>query len=287
MIAYFTCSVLEFSRMLQESKQLESDRPLLDVRDVHVWYPVRTGVLARVTDNVRAVNGVSFTLSKGEILGLVGESGCGKTTLARALLGLEPLHSGQVLLDGRDITSFASREERRAFTRAVQVVFQDPFASLNPRHTVLDLLTEGMLAHGLATRENRRDHAKRLLRAVGLRDDILDRYPHAFSGGQRQRIAIARALSLNPRVLICDEAVSALDLSVRAQILNLLADLRDEFGLAYLFITHDISVVRHIADRIAVMNGGKIVEIGTADDILDHPQHPYTCELLAAVPKIR
>ncbi len=287
MIAYFTCSVLEFSRMLQESKQLESDKPLLVVRDVHVWYPVRTGVLARVTDNVRAVNGVSFTLSKGEILGLVGESGCGKTTLARALLGLEPLHSGQVLLDGRDITSFASREERRAFTRAMQVVFQDPFASLNPRHTVLDLLTEGMLAHGLATRENRRDHAKRLLRAVGLRDDILDRYPHAFSGGQRQRIAIARALSLNPRVLICDEAVSALDLSVRAQILNLLADLRDEFGLAYLFITHDISVVRHIADRIAVMNGGKIVEIGTADDILDHPQHPYTRELLAAVPKIR
>ena len=287
MIAYFICSVLEFSSMLEESKQSESSTPLLDVRDVHVWYPVRTGVLARVTDNVRAVNGVSFTLSKGEILGLVGESGCGKTTLARALLGLEPLHSGQVLLDGRDITSFASREERRAFTRAVQVVFQDPFASLNPRHTVLDLVTEGMLAHGLATRENRRDHAQRLLRAVGLRDDILDRYPHAFSGGQRQRIAIARALSLNPRVLICDEAVSALDLSVRAQILNLLADLRDEFGLAYLFITHDISVVRHIADRIAVMNGGQIVEIGTADDILDHPQHPYTRELLAAVPKVR
>ena len=287
MIAYFICSVLEFSSMLEESKQSESSTPLLDVRDVHVWYPVRTGVLARVTDNVRAVNGVSFTLSKGEILGLVGESGCGKTTLARALLGLEPLHSGQVLLDGRDITSFASREERRAFTRAVQVVFQDPFASLNPRHTVLDLVTEGMLAHGLATRENRRDHAQRLLRAVGLRDDILDRYPHAFSGGQRQRIAIARALSLNPRVLICDEAVSALDLSVRAQILNLLADLRDEFGLAYLFITHDISVVRHIADCIAVMNGGRIVEIGTADDVLDRPQHPYTRELLAAVPKVR
>ena len=287
MIAYFTCSVLEFSSMLEESKNSESGTPLLDVRDVHVWYPVRTGVLARVTDNVRAVNGVSFTLSKGEILGLVGESGCGKTTLARALLGLEPLHSGQVLLDGRDITSFATRDERRAFTRAVQVVFQDPFASLNPRHTVLDLLTEGMLAHGLATRENRRDHAKRLLRSVGLRDDILDRYPHAFSGGQRQRIAIARALSLNPRVLICDEAVSALDLSVRAQILNLLADLRDEFGLAYLFITHDISVVRHIADRIAVMNGGQIVEIGTADDILERPRHPYTRELLAAVPKVR
>ena len=261
--------------------------PLLDVRDAHVWYPVRTGVFARVSDYVRAVDGVSFALAPGEILGLVGESGCGKTTLARAILGLEPLHSGRILLEGRDIATFASRAERMAFTRAVQVVFQDPFASLNPRHTVLDLLTEGMLAHGLATRENRRDHAKRLLRAVGLRDDILDRYPHAFSGGQRQRIAIARALSLNPRVLICDEAVSALDLSVRAQILNLLADLRDEFGLAYLFITHDISVVRHIADRIAVMNGGQIVEIGTADDILERPRHPYTRELLAAVPKVR
>ena len=265
----------------------DTPAPLLDVRDAHVWYPVRSGVLARVTDYVRAVNGVSFTLSPGEILGLVGESGCGKTTLARAILGLEPLHSGRILLDGRDIVSLSSREERRAFTRAVQVVFQDPFASLNPRHTVLDLVTEGMLAHGLATRENRRDHAKRLLKAVGLRDDILDRYPHAFSGGQRQRIAIARAISLNPRVLICDEAVSALDLSVRAQILNLLADLRDEFGLAYLFITHDISVVRHIADRIAVMNGGKIVESGTADDVLDRPQHPYTRELLAAVPRPR
>jgi len=269
------------------SEEKNETTPLLDVRDAHVWYPVRKGVLARVADYVRAVDGVSFSLAPGEILGLVGESGCGKTTLARALLGLEPLHSGEVLLEGRDITTFSSREERMAFTRAVQVVFQDPFASLNPRHTVLDLLTEGMLVHGLATRENRQEHAKRLLKAVGLRDDILDRYPHAFSGGQRQRIAIARALSLNPRVLICDEAVSALDLSVRAQILNLLADLRDEYGLAYLFITHDIGVVRHIADRIAVMHAGKIVEEGAADALLANPSHPYTRELLAAVPRIR
>lgn len=258
--------------------------PILEVEDVHVWYPVRSGIFARVTDYVRAVNGVSFKLEAGEILGVVGESGCGKTTLSRALLGLEPLHSGKIFLDGREISTISSSEERRAFTRTVQVVFQDPFASLNPRHTVLDLLTEGMLSHGLATRANRRDHARRLLKAVGLRDDILDRYPHAFSGGQRQRIAIARALSLNPRVLICDEAVSALDLSVRAQILNLLADLRDEYGLAYIFITHDISVVRHIADRIAVMNHGEIVEIGNADDVLEQPKHKYTRELLAAVP---
>lgn len=273
--------------MSDEQKEPETAAPLLDVRDAHVWYPVRTGVFARVSDYVRAVDGVSFALAPGEILGLVGESGCGKTTLARAILGLEPLHSGRILLEGRDIATFASRAERMAFTRAVQVVFQDPFASLNPRHTVLDLLTEGMLVHGLATRADRRDHARRLLKAVGLRDDILDRYPHAFSGGQRQRIAIARALSLNPRVLICDEAVSALDLSVRAQILNLLADLRDEYGLAYLFITHDIGVVRHLADRIAVMNGGKIVETGPADELLANPAHPYTRQLLAAVPKVR
>ena len=259
--------------MSDEQKEPETAAPLLDVRDAHVWYPVRTGVFARVSDYVRAVDGVSFALAPGEILGLVGESGCGKTTLARAILGLEPLHSGRILLEGRDIATFASRAERMAFTRAVQVVFQDPFASLNPRHTVLDLLTEGMLVHGLATRADRRDHARRLLKAVGLRDDILDRYPHAFSGGQRQRIAIARALSLNPRVLICDEAVSALDLSVRAQILNLLADLRDEYGLAYLFI--------------AVMNGGKIVETGPADELLANPAHPYTRQLLAAVPQVR
>ncbi len=268
----------------EDERQEGESAPLLEVRDAHVWYPVRKGVFARVADHVKAVNGVSLALSPGEILGLVGESGCGKTTLARAILDLEPLHSGRILLSGRDIDSFKSREERLAFTRAVQVVFQDPFASLNPRHTVLDLLTEGMVAHGLATRSDRRDHAKRLLKAVGLRDDILERYPHAFSGGQRQRIAIARALSLSPRVVICDEAVSALDLSVRAQILNLLADLRDEYGLAYLFITHDISVVRHIADRIAVMKGGVVVESGTADEVLERPSHPYTRQLLAAVP---
>ncbi len=273
---------------MPEAPSLPEGRPpLLEVRDARVWYPVRSGVLARVTDHVRAVNGVSFSLSAGEILGVVGESGCGKTTLSRAILGLEPLHSGSILLEGRDISSFRTLAERRAFTRAVQVVFQDPFASLNPRHTVLDLLTEGMLVHGLATRADRRDHARRLLAAVGLRDDVLDRYPHAFSGGQRQRIAIARALSLNPRVLICDEAVSALDLSVRAQILNLLADLRDKYGLAYLFITHDISVVRHLADRIAVMKSGEIVETGAAGDVLEHPRHPYTRNLIAAVPRIR
>ena len=281
--------VLRTDTMAEENPKEKKDQvpPLLAVRDVRVWYPVRGGILGRVESYVRAVDGVSFSLDEGEILGVVGESGCGKTTLARALLGLEPLHSGSVTLEGKDLSRLHTRAERKAFTRIVQVVFQDPFASLNPRHTVLELLTEGMLAHGLATKENRRDHARRLLASVGLRDDILDRYPHAFSGGQRQRIAIARALSLQPRILICDEAVSALDLSVRAQILNLLADLRDEYNLAYLFITHDISVVRHIADRIAVMNHGKIVEEGSAEKVLEHPRHPYTRELLAAVPVIR
>lgn len=263
-----------------------SAAPLLEVRDVRVWYPLRGGLFGRVERYVRAVDGVSFTLGRGEILGIVGESGCGKTTLSRALLGLEPLHAGSVSLEGRDLAGIRTSADRKAFTRIVQVVFQDPFASLNPRHTVLDLLTEGMLAHGLATRADRREHGRRLLASVGLREDVLDRYPHAFSGGQRQRIAIARALSLRPRILICDEAVSALDLSVRAQILNLLADLRDQYDLAYLFITHDISVVRHLADRIAVMNHGRFVETGPAEEVLDHPNHPYTRELLAAVPRI-
>lgn len=270
--------------MESSSKTANSGKVILDVRDLHVWYPVRSGILARTTDYVRAVNGVSFSLHKGEILGIVGESGCGKTTTARAILGLEPVHSGKILLGGQNIAEITSRKGRMEFARLVQVVFQDPFASLNPRHTVLELITEGMLAHGLATEADKREHAEKLLKAVGLPVEAADRYPHAFSGGQRQRIAIARALSLNPGIVICDEAVSALDLSVRAQILNLLMDLREKFGLSYVFITHDIGVVRHIADTIAVMNSGKIVEFGSAEKVLSAPEHPYTKKLIAAVP---
>ena len=259
--------------------------PLLEVRDLRTWYPVRRGILARTAGMVKAVDGVSLTVRAGETVGVVGESGCGKTTLARTILILEKPHAGSILVDGADITTLRG-QPLKAYRRRVQVVFQDPFASLNPRHTVLELVTEGMLAHGLATTDNRRDHAARLLQDVGLDAGLLDRYPHAFSGGQRQRIAIARALSLEPQLLICDEAVSALDLSVRAQILNLLADLRARRGLAYLFITHDISVVQHLADRIIVMQHGKIVESGTAEQVIEHPVHPYTRTLLAAVPRV-
>ena len=262
-----------------------SDLPLLDIRGLKTWYAIKKGVFARTVGHVRAVDGVDLTLSRGETLGIVGESGCGKSTLARTVLRLERPREGTIHVNGSDVLRVRGAA-LHAYRRTVQVVFQDPHASLNPRHTVLDILTEAMLAHGLATRENRSAAAVRLLADVGLSDDILDRYPHAFSGGQRQRLCIARALALEPQLLICDEAVSALDLSVRAQVLNLLEELQEKRGLAYLFITHDIGVVQHIADRIAVMYLGGIVETGPAQAVLDEPVHPYTQLLLRAVPKI-
>ena len=257
--------------------------PLLRIRDLQVWYPVKKGVFARTVGHVKAVDGVSLDIARGEILGLVGESGCGKTTLARAILRLERPRSGSIELDGRDILALRGRE-LRDYRRQVQVVFQDPLASLNPRLTVLELVTEAAVAHGLIPHAGRREAATALLRDVGMAPDALDRFPHAFSGGQRQRICIARAISLRPRLLLCDEAVSALDLLVRAQVLNLLMDLRERHGLSYLFITHDIGVVAHIADRIAVMCEGKIVERGDAESLLSAPRHPYTGKLLSAVP---
>ena len=259
--------------------------PLLRIRGLKTWYPVKKGVFARTVGHIRAVDGVDLDLMRGETLGIVGESGCGKSTLARTILRLEKPRAGTLLLNGRDIRTLRGAD-LRAYRRTVQVVFQDPYASLNPRHTVLDLLTEAMLAHRLVTPETRRDAAVRLLADVGLPEEILDRYPHEFSGGQRQRLCIARALALGPQLLICDEAVSALDLSVRAQVLNLLEDLKAKHGLSYLFITHDISVVQHIADRIAVMNRGRIVETGPAEQVLNTPEHPYTRLLLSAVPRI-
>lgn len=257
----------------------QSPEAAIVARDIRVWYPVRSGLFSRTTGWVKAVDGVSFTLAQGETLAIVGESGSGKTTVSRALLGLAPLHSGSVTLFGADPAT-AGAAGRKALRRSLQVVFQDPFASLNPRHTVLELVTGAMVEQGLATRREAPAEARRLLAEVGLPGDILDRLPHEFSGGQRQRIAIARAMALSPRAVICDEAVSALDLSVRAQVLNLLLDLRDRHGLSYLFITHDLAVARHIADRIAVMNGGRIVEEGTPDEVLDHPRDPYTRRLV-------
>ena len=268
-------------------------QPLLQIHGLKMWYPVKRGVFARTVNHVKAVDGVDLALDAGETLGIVGESGCGKSTLARAILRLVEPTAGRILWQPdalshpKPLEVFALRGQAlKKYRRAVQVVFQDPQSSLNPRHTILEIVTEASVIHGLIARAHRREYALQLLAEVGLGPECLDRYPHAFSGGQRQRICIARALALNPKILICDEAVSALDLSVRAQVLNLLHDLKAKRGMAYLFITHDIGVVQHLADRVAVMYLGKIVEIGPADRVLTAPDHPYTQLLLHAVPRI-
>lgn len=255
---------------------------ILEVRDLKVHFPIKKGVFGRTTGYVRAVDGVSFVVRRGETLGVVGESGCGKSTTSRAILGLNKPCGGEILFEGVSLRKMSVLER----ARAIQVVFQDPMASLNPRHTIREILTEGMIYHGLCTKADSRERATALLRDVGLSQTILDRYPHEFSGGQRQRICIARAIALRPRLLICDEAVSALDLSIRAQVLDLLAELKRKLELSILFITHDIGVVQHVADRIIVMNRGRIVEQGTCADVLGSPKDAYTKNLMAAVPKI-
>lgn len=262
-----------------------SSEPLLSTKNLKTWFPVKKGVFARTVGYVRAVDDVSIDIYDGETLGVVGESGCGKSTLARTILKLEKPRAGSILLNGKDVLAMHGAQ-LKAFRRSVQVVFQNPHASLNPRHNILEILTEAMLAYGLTTKERRKADATALLDDVGMPPDVLDRYPHEFSGGQRQRISIARALSLDPKLLICDEAVSALDLSVRAQVLNLLEELRQKRKLSYLFITHDIGVVEHISDRIAVMYLGRIVESGPTSTVLNTPAHPYTRLLMRAVPRI-
>ncbi len=264
---------------------METDN-ILEVRDLKVWFPIKKGVFGRTVGHVKAVDGVSFDLKRGETLGVVGESGCGKSTTSRAILLLNKPCGGTIRVDGVDVTKIASGKEMMAYRRKVQVVFQDPQASLNPRHTILEILTEGMLVHGLCRPDERRAKATELLDAVGMPTSMLDRYPHEFSGGQRQRICIARAIALKPELLICDEAVSALDLSIRAQVLDLLGDLKKRLGLSFLFITHDIGVVQHVADRILVMNKGRIVEQGPCDEVVRHPKEEYTRYLMSAVPRI-
>ena len=259
--------------------------PLLDVRNLSTVFPIKRGMFSRTVGALRAVDNVSLQIAPGEALGLVGESGCGKSTLARTLLLLEKAESGTVHFGGASLLE-ASPVQLRQIRRRIQVVFQDPFASLNPGMTVADLVTEGLVAHGLLARRNRQQVAAELLHEVGLGPDACNRFPHAFSGGQRQRISIARALSLQPSLLICDEAVSALDVSVQAQIINLLMHLRQTYKLAFLFISHDLSIVAHFCDRIAVMYLGKIVEQGPARDLIREPRHPYTMALLQAIPKV-
>ncbi len=259
--------------------------PILEVRDLTKHFPVRVGVLFKHTvGHVKAVDGVSFELQRGETLGVVGESGCGTSTLAQVLMRLEPPTSGTAFYEGRDIFKMRGSELRK-LRRSIQIVLQDPYTSLNPRMTVGDIVGEPFEIHPeVAPKGERRKKVEELLDVVGLNPEHIHRYPHQFSGGQRQRIGIARALALRPNVIICDEPVSALDVSIQAQVMNLLGDLQSEFGLSYVFIAHDLSVVRHLSDRVAVMYLGKVVEIGTEDEIYSHPTHPYTQALLSAVP---
>jgi len=258
--------------------------PLLVVKNLKKYFPIRKGILIdRTVDHVKAVDDVSFEVRAGETLGLVGESGSGKTTSGYCVLQLLKPTSGSVLFNGQELTKMRKAGLRQV-RRDLQVVFQDPYASLNPRMTVGDIVSEPLLVHDIGDRRSRRRSAEQLLEVVGFNPDFINRYPHEFSGGQRQRIGIARALALNPSLIVCDEPVSALDVSIQAQILNLLKDLQAEFGLAYLFIAHDLAVVRTMSDRIAVMNRGKIVEEGPAEEVYSNPQDPYSQALLAAVP---
>ena len=256
---------------------------LLEVRDLKKHFPIKRGVFSRTIGHVRAVDGVSFTLNRGETFGLVGESGCGKTTVGRSILRLIEPTSGQVIFNGQDLLGL-DREGLRRVRASLQIIFQDPFSSLNPRMNVGQIIGEPIRNHVKSSRVEIRNRVAYLMERVGLHPEQMSRYPHEFSGGQRQRIGIARALALNPLAIICDEPVSALDVSIQAQVINLLAQLQEEMDLSYIFIAHDLSVVEHISDRVAVMYLGRIVELTTDQELYRNPQHPYTRALLSAVP---
>lgn len=281
-IAIDTAKVQVFDK---ETVQEEPSDVLLEVKNLVTQFPIKGGLFNRTVDQFKAVNDVSFTLRKGKTLGLVGESGCGKTTLGRTILRLIEPASGQIIYNGKDITNVYG-EELRLLRRKMQIIFQDPYSSLNPRMTIAEILTEPLVIHKVGSRKTERlDMAKELAEKVGLKIAQLNRYPHEFSGGQRQRISIARALMLRPEFVVCDESVSALDVSIQAQVLNLLLDLQDEFGLTYVFISHDLSVVNFIADEVGVMNAGRIIEMDKASRIYQNPKEEYTRMLLSAIPK--
>lgn len=260
-----------------------SNKTLLEVKNLKQYFPIKGGVFGRTVNHVKAVDDISFDVYEGETVSIVGESGCGKSTTGRAILRLDDPYAGEVTFDGEDLLSL-SKSKMRQKRRHLQIIFQDPYASLNPRQTVSQILEEALAIQNVVPPKERRQKVEELLETVGIGSHQMDRYPHEFSGGQRQRIGIARALSVNPKLVVCDEAVSALDVSIQAQVLNLLKDLQRKFNLTYLFISHDLGVVRHISDRIIVMYLGKIVEMGDKKSLFENPQHPYTRALLSAIP---
>ncbi|MBT2687148.1 dipeptide ABC transporter ATP-binding protein [Bacillus sp. ISL-47] len=266
------------------SAPLTKEKEILQVKNLQQYFPIKGGVFGRTVNHVKAVDGVNFTIYEGETVSIVGESGCGKSTTGRAILRLDEPTGGEVIFQGTDLLA-KSKSEMRSIRKDLQVIFQDPFASLNPRRSIGQTLEEAMGILNVVPKADRRRRAIELLEQVGLKEEHIDRYPHEFSGGQRQRIGIARALAVEPKLIICDEAVSALDVSVQAQVLNLLKKLQKEYGLTYLFISHDLGVVRHISDRIIVMYLGKVVEIAEKKSLFENPRHPYTQALLSAIPE--